>query len=496
MATPTPSALGLALNYLRSAACWTKARLGQAVGHKDESLISQYERGSKPLSREQAERLLERLGQPPEALDVLVFAHGLIFPEAPSTAEPSPIALSPEERRLINRAAMAAGWTAAEQVRSEGIQRRKWEKTEAAKREAEEVFQRLVKLTGKERRGLIEVFPDYWTWALALRFSEGSLRKAAHKPEEALELAELALSIAERIPGEESWRSRLMGFCWAHVANARRVANDHAGADDAFAHTWELWRAGTDAEGLLPEWRLFDLEASLRRAERRFAEALELLDRARAGCGGDPLAIGRILLKKERAFNQMEDFEAALVVLTEASPFVEASRDCRLLFALRFNMVDDLCHLERFAEAAALLPEVREMAVQQANELDLLRVMWLTAKADAGQGQIEESLAGLEQVCREFTARELPYDAALASLDLAVLYLKGNRTAEVRDLAMAMGRIFKMKGMDREALASFSLFCDAARQEIATVELAKRIRAEIEAMRRSASSFETGRGRD
>jgi hypothetical protein len=57
-----------------------------------------------------------------------------------------------------------------------------------------------------------------------------------------LELAELALSIAERVPGEESWRSRLKGYCWAHIANARRVANDLSGADEALTRAWELWR--------------------------------------------------------------------------------------------------------------------------------------------------------------------------------------------------------------------------------------------------------------
>jgi tetratricopeptide (TPR) repeat protein len=488
LAKQTPSALGLALTYLRSAAAWTRARLGLAAGHRDSSLVSQYERGSRPLSREQAERLLEFFGQTPESLDVLLFAHHLIFPEPPSGAGPSPVTLSPEEHRLIGRAAMAAGWTASEQVRSEAIRRRKREKAEAAKREAGEVFERLVTLTQKERRGLIEVFPDYWTWALALRFSEGSLRKAAHRPEEALELADLALAIAERVPGEESWRSRLTGFCWAHAANARRVANDHAGADQAFVRAWNLWRAGADPQGLLPEWRLFDLEASLRRAERRFEKALELLDRARAGCGGDPLAVGRILLKKEHVLDQMGNPWGSLKALDEAAPFVESSGDQRLRFAFCFKRANSLSHLERFDEAAALLPEVREMAVQQANELDLLRVMWLTAKADAGQGRMEEAVAGLEQVCREFAARELPYDAALASLDLAVLYLKESRTAAVRDLALAMGRIFKMKGIDREALAAFSLFCDAARQEIATVELARRVRAEMKEIRRSASS--------
>ena len=50
-------------------------------------------------------------------------------------------------------------------------------------------------------------------------------------------------------------------------------------------------------------------------------------------------------------------------------------------------MAVDLCHLERYAEAAALLPRVRELAIEQANELDLLRLVWLEARIDAGQGR-------------------------------------------------------------------------------------------------------------
>jgi tetratricopeptide (TPR) repeat protein len=495
----TPSPWGLALTYLRSAAAWSRACLARALGLADESLISAYERGAKPLAREKLESLVEPLGHPPEAVDVLLFAHDLIFPAARQDA-PSPVALSPGERRIVDRAAMAAGWTAgrlaADDARSELTRRWKREKAEAAKNEAEDRFQELMAVTRPERRGLLEAFPDYRTWALAVRACEASVKRAAHKAGEALELADLALSIAERAPGEESWRSRLKGYCWAHVANARRVANDLTGADEAFARAWELWRSGADSDPeLLAEWRLYDLEASLRRAERQFSKSLELLDHARAACGGSPTAIGRILLNKERVFNQMGNAQGAFAVLTEAIPFVEASQDVHLLFALRFNMADDLCHLERYGEAAELLPQVRELAVQQANELDLIRVGWLSAKIAAGQGRMKEAIAGLEQVRWDFTARELPYDAALSSLDLAVLWLRTGRTVEVRELAVAMGWIFKSKGIHREALAALRLFCDAAKQESATVELARLVIAEIEQARRSASPLEKGGGR-
>jgi hypothetical protein len=111
----------------------------------------------------------------------------------------------------------------------------------------------------------------------------------------------------------------------------------------------------------------------------------------------------------------------------------------------------------------------------------------LSSKIAAGEGRVAEALAGLVQVVRGFTDLELPYEAALPGLDLAVLYLEAGRTVEVKGLAEAMGWIFTAKGIKREALASFSVFCEAARQEIATVAMAKRAIAEVERAQRSAS---------
>jgi transcriptional regulator with XRE-family HTH domain len=484
-----PSWLGLALAYLRAGCGWTRARLAQALGHSSDSLLARYELGTQPLSPENLDSLLAPLPLEArkEAVEVLHFTHRLIFPDR-SEETASPFPLTAEEQRRIDRATLSAAWAAAETVRAELMRWKKREKQKKAEQQAEELLQTLLRATPRERRGLVEVFPDFWTSALAVRVCEASERSAAHSAQQAIELAMMAVSIAERVPGAESWHRRLEGFCWAYVGNARRVANDFDGADEAFTRAWELWQAGSDSKtDMLPEWLLLDLEASLRRAERRFSESLALLDRARTASEGDPIAAARILLKKEHVFNQMEDIHSALQALAEAAPLVEVSGKPRQIFALRFNMADDLCHLERYDEAAGLLQQIRELAVEQANELDLVRVGWLQAKVDAGQSRVEAATAGLEQVRGVFTARELPYDAALASLDLAVLWLKEDRTTEVRDLALAMGWIFKAKGIDREALAALSLFCEAAWQESATAELARSAIKRIEKARRSVS---------
>ena len=46
---------------------------------------------------------------------------------------------------------------------------------------------------------------------------------AAHSAAEALRLARLAVALAEKAPGTERWRLRLLGYCEPFVANALRV---------------------------------------------------------------------------------------------------------------------------------------------------------------------------------------------------------------------------------------------------------------------------------
>jgi tetratricopeptide (TPR) repeat protein len=290
-----------------------------------------------------------------------------------------------------------------------------------------------------------------------------------------VELADLALRVASRVPGPEGWRSRLQGYGWAFVGNARRVANDLPAADKAFAHAWKLWKAASPGEeGPLPEWRLLDLEASLRRGQRRLPEALELLDRALTDNGSGE-AKGRILLKKASTLEQMGEHERAIDALMQAAPSVDGQREPRLLFALRFILAVNLLYLGRQAEAEVLLPEVRTLALQLGNDLDFLRALWLEGRVAAGMGRKDEAISLLERVRLDFATRGLAYDMALATLELAGLYLEERQTGKVKELVRQMASIFRSQGVHREALAALKIFRDAAEREIATAELARRV---------------------
>jgi transcriptional regulator with XRE-family HTH domain len=487
----SPSSQALALLYLRSKRDWSQKDLAGRLGLADEKQISRYERDERPLSRRSLDIFVEALGYPPEAAEALLFLDSWIEP-GPLAEPAAPEPLPPEVRRAIDRSCLTLAWTFLEGWRSELTRTARKTMVERSRRKAQELWERLKSATRQERREAVARLQEFQNWALAELVCHESEKAAAHKVEIALDLADLAVFIARQLP-ESDWRSRLEGYCWAYMANARRVANDFAGADAAFARAWKLWKAGATADSsVLAEWRLFDLESSLRREQHRFPEALDSLNKAMSSSGTSPATVSRILLKKEHVFEQMGDPQKALAALEEAAPFVEALGDARLRFAHLFKTINNLYHLGRYRNAIERLPQVRDLAVQQGNELDLIRVVWLEARLAAGDDRREQAKAGLEQVRQDFTARELPYDAARASLELAVLYLEEGRTAEVRNLARAMSWIFQAQGIAREALAALNLFFDAAQQETATVELTRRVAAELDRVRASAPPSRKG----
>src|SRR4051812_22742636 len=255
MAKEKRSAEALTLIYLRNERGWTQKELADALGFADDKRISRFERDELQWSREVLDFLVAPLGYPPEAVDALLFFHRLVA--SPPVEEPgSFVALTAAERGRIDRATLAAGSTLTAAVRDELIRRKRRQKADAALREAGELLDILKAASRQERRDLITVFPEFRTWAVAVKLCEASVRAAAHKVEDALELAELALFTAGKVLGEERCLFRLQGWCWGHLGNARRVATDFDGADEAFLQAWSLRKKATPCDPeLLPEWR-------------------------------------------------------------------------------------------------------------------------------------------------------------------------------------------------------------------------------------------------
>lgn len=113
---------------------------------------------------------------------------------------------------------------------------------------ASALWERLAPCSRDARRALVEEVAKFQVWELADLLCAHSRESA--DPGEALELAELAVQVAERSRGDERWKAALEGFAWAHLGAARRRIQDRAGTAEALAVAEELWQRGA-GQGLL-----------------------------------------------------------------------------------------------------------------------------------------------------------------------------------------------------------------------------------------------------
>ncbi|HEX7182036.1 MAG TPA: tetratricopeptide repeat protein, partial [Thermoanaerobaculia bacterium] len=184
---------------------------------------------------------------------------------------------------------------------------------------------------------------------------------------------------------------------------------------------------------------------------------------------------GRYLVNKGFTLEVMGDYEAAIDTLLRAEPDVQKQGDPRLLYMQRLNLAVNYCHTGRYEETVELVQQGREIAAELGDEIGLIRAIWLDGRIAAGLGRTQEALSLLAQSRRQFAAREMWTDAALALLEEAALLLDARRTAEVKELAPELAAILNSKGLHREALAALRLFRDAVERETATAELARRV---------------------
>jgi tetratricopeptide (TPR) repeat protein len=456
---------GLVLGLFRESLDLSQDEFAPALGTSQRQL-SYYERGEAAVPREILERGALRAGFPVFLLDALLRDVRLYQLLAGGRTRAGRLLEGGTGVELVALGASATDFLLDRTRAKAGTPPAAGDREAAAA-----LWARLEGLSSAERRMLVEELEEFWSWALCERVAAESVARAPNHPGEA---PELALLVAERVSGERRWLWRLKGYALLYVANSRRVCQDLPGADEALARARPLFEAGASGDpGLLNAAWLPWIESSLRRAQRRFSEALQLIEEALALDRGE--LKGQILLSKSLLHATLGDSDASMSALMQAEPLIDPVRQPRDAFGLQFNLLVDLCNLGEFEQAEARLPEVKALAEWLGEELDLTRALWLEAKVHAGRGRVEEARAAFEQVQEVAKRWGLAYSHALVSQELALLLLEQGETARVREMAETMLATFLALGVEREPLAALRLFWDAAKRETATVDLARRM---------------------
>lgn len=457
------------LAFLREGLGWSQSQLERAAG-LPANTVGNYENGHKQLTRERLEYLLSFLGAGPERIDGLLAE----LEAARAAGRSGPLDPFSSRRRKIEAIAAQFGRLAAGFARAALNLLTLGSETVHAHDQADHLWRRLKRHPPEDRLLVVEEDRRYRKWGLVVIVVQESLDAAPNRPKEALELAQLALRIAELVGGEKEWRWRLQGYAGAALTNSWRVCSDLPAARKARARARQLWEDGEPGDpGLLNEALLPWVEAALHRDEREFPLALKRINEALELDNGE--LKGKILLTKGYIHHTLDDPEASTAAILEAMPLIDSEREPRLVLIVLHNLIGDLVHLGRAEEARQRLPEARRLAERLGGELDLTRVLWYEARVAEALGDLRGARKRFEQVRSTFDRPELSYDHALVSMELSTVLLKQGETAQVRTLADEMLRIFRSQQIHREALAAIRVFCDAAGSEAATVGLARRV---------------------
>lgn len=343
---------------------------------------------------------------------------------------------------------------------------------DAERAAAAELEEALLALPPGERAEAVRTGTRYRSLGLIHHLMDHAREEGFSDPARARCLAELAVESAESLDDlayPPPMVAEARALSWAVLGNSLRLVSDLFGSERAFHSA----RSHLESESIHPVIRadVQTLLASLRIDQTRYSEAIEILDHTSAvyRLFSEPRSEGRALFKMAKATGEGGDPGGAVALLEAAEKLIAGESDQKLLLMARQSRVTFLNIAGRDDEAADLLERLApeyEAAIEDSQLIQ--RLHWVGARVAHSRGDVASAEAAYLDVRRQFQEREEPYDFALISMDLAVLYLELGRISEVRDLAAEMLPIFTSRRIHQHALAALVLFQRAAEAQNAT----------------------------
>jgi hypothetical protein len=283
------------------------------------------------------------------------------------------------------------------------------------------------------------------------------------------ELAHLAVAVAgqmdPRSAGGPAALHDLRAKACAYLGNAFRIRGRFAAAERALTRAEAHRTQGSHSLSL--EVLLLELTASLLESRRDFAGALQRLELA---CAihqeqGNDQALSKALVQIGIVWGYANRPATAVRLLRQALALLDTEREPRLTFialhALAWNLAD-----AGFPEEALEVHHASgELADQARSSLVDLKVAWLQGHLAAALGRDLVAERELSRALYGYEGLEMPYEAALVSLELAVLYARCGQFDELDRLTGEILPIFQSLGIEPEAHATVLLRRSALQRE-------------------------------
>jgi tetratricopeptide (TPR) repeat protein len=306
-------------------------------------------------------------------------------------------------------------------------------------------------------------------------------------PDEMIRLADWARRLAEKIQPDTLRGQRaedLQCRAWIELGNAHRVADHLDQSESALSQATDLFLLGTRDELLAA--RLFDVQASLLSARRRFDLAITALDLVFAIYRRrDKHLAGRALISKGVYTGYDGDAEGAVRLIQQGADLIDRDRDPRLLFLALHNQARFLVDCGRLREARIVLWRLKGHGLDPGGHVNELKVRWLEGQIYAGLNDFDRAEMALRTVQQGFEEAGLVYKAALAGLELGAVLLRKSKRQEGAETVMASASVFLSLGIAREASASVLLLQKAFEKQKLELALLEYVIGQLRRLERS-----------
>ncbi len=319
--------------------------------------------------------------------------------------------------------------------------------------------------------------PRYRGPVLCLALIQRSQELRHEDPIEMVRMAKIAVLTARNLDGHRYGAKRvtdLQAQAWGELGNAYRTAEDLPAAERALARALDLLQEGSQ-DPILGA-RLLSLQASLLAYQRRFMEALELLERVAETYElfGDSQQAGKALVKLGLYTGCAGDAERAVSLLRRGLDMIDSAADPHLALAAVHNLAGFLADSGHPREARAILWRNRALYERYGERVSLLKRLWLQGRIDACVGQLDRAARRLAEAQRGLDEAGLGYHAAVAALDLTEVWLRQGKSKLAAGLVEQAAETFLVLGIDREAMAALHLLRQAFEREVATLAVVQR----------------------
>jgi tetratricopeptide (TPR) repeat protein len=292
------------------------------------------------------------------------------------------------------------------------------------------------------------------------------------------ELANLALAVAGQLDaasvGGPAALQDLRARACAHLGNAFRVRGRFTAAGRALERAQAHRLQGSHDLSL--EALVLELTASLLESRRDFRGALERLELACAihEQRADGPALAKALVQTGIVWGYANRPATGVRLLYQAIGWIDTKREPRLAFIALHALAWNLAGAGYAQEALEVHLASLALADHARSPLMELKVVWLQGHLAAELGRDGVAESDLSRALHGYEELEMPYEAALVSLELALLYARSGRFAALDSLTREILPIFEALGIEPEAHATV-LLRRSARQRERSVELLSQV---------------------